>query len=118
MGLAAKVLQGAVKMSARSIAGSARAEAAAVARRAPGMMHGAIRGTTTFLGAAGWASQHWGITTAAVAAAMAVGGYSSRSRQSIPAGPVTLGNPPNSIGSTKNNLGATGDLVFALNRLR
>ena len=78
-----------------------------------------VRGTTSVLGVGALAAQHPFITTAAIAALVAVGGYSSTSRMGVPVGPLTYGNNPATPGSTTDyNLGATGDLVFALHRNR
>jgi hypothetical protein len=80
---------------------------------------GASRNTAIALGALGWAKDNWAITTAAVAGLAAVGQYSGSAIQSIPAGPTKTGTRPGATNSVSNyNLGATGDLVFALNRLR
>ena len=79
----------------------------------------AISGGAAAYGLSKMASHHWVATSAIVGAAIAVGGYTSQSRQSIPAGPTTMGTRIGQGNSASNyNLGATGDLVFALNRLR
>ena len=43
--------------------------------------------------------------------------YGSRAQQSIPAGPAQNSNRPTSLSDSKYDLGASGDLVFALHRL-
>jgi hypothetical protein len=78
-----------------------------------------MAGTAGVIGAARIVSKHPVLSTAA-----AVGGYSlfmrgNPSVQSIPAGPAQSNAMPGSIGSGGGSydLGASGDLVFALHRL-
>jgi hypothetical protein len=79
---------------------------------------GTARNMMNVAGIAAVARDHWAMTTAAVVGGSLIFGYSGRAAQSVPAGPSTQGQVPGSSGASNYNLGASGDLVFALNRLR
>jgi hypothetical protein len=77
----------------------------------------AVKGTAGALGIARWASQHPMQTTAGAIGAYAVFSYGSDQTQAIPFGPAEERQRPNSLSDNRYDLGASGNLVFALHRL-
>jgi hypothetical protein len=81
--------------------------------------YGTAQGIAGLIGLADIARRNPLATTALAIGGSALFSYGSQQQQSIPAGPAAFVPRPGSLSSNTNyNLGGTGDLVFALNRLR
>ena len=88
------------------------------AKAVAGMTRYSSKGLAGVAGALQLAADHPVLTTMGLLGAGSVLSYGTSAQQAVPTGPYTVNPVPNSSQSSSNfDLGASGDLVFALHRL-